>query len=886
MVGPFAKRPAVDDLDGGKKRAQIIAAPVGSVDLKKALGVGGTGEAFAVSTARLVNPLAFEGYLLLSGDDGIEVEVDGEKLLAVDEGHPPLDDVEVVPLKLSAGQHRLRVWLHQRGGPWEHRLRLVGKDLLAARGLSYGLPQGTDADDLARRLVSLKLERKPTALGWEPVLHVRADNGVPRATDTALTLVGTAGGQPAGGLFRLQPGGLPVPPNEPANHLDVFLPTFHGEGASALEAGAWTLEATLVGKTQKFLSIARAEVRLALAKIVAARHALAAEPSITRDPVAAEATLDYLASRLASYASGDDRDGEAQADDARRAGEFADALARKEDPFETLRGGIRVAHRSSLDGQPSPFALYLPKGAPLGKGADRPTEKLPLVIALHGLNGKPMNMLRWVFGRDEDGRDGEWEDRHPGVFPAFPAIVIAPMAHFNTGFRDVAEVDVVQIIAWAKKNYPVDEARVSITGPSMGGIGSGGIGLRHAELFSAAAPLCGYHTYFLRNDMRPEPKLSWETAVAEHRSNYRWAENGLYLPMTIVHGKKDTPVANSGLLIERYERLGYRMIHEHPDEGHHVWPLFYDDLKGLRWLTSHKRPKSPPKIVWKTDAHRYDGGDWLRVTKLEKVLSFGEVTATAKREGEGSTIDIKTSGLRGLHLERDGENVADVVTVKIAGKTLRFDKAEAVDLRRVGGEEWEKGAFDLTGQKRKGAEGPIRDVLHDPLIFVVGTADPALTEANRLVAKQLARLRNGVIIDYPIVDDVDLDAARAAGASLVLVGGPASNRWTAKADAGLPIHVRPNEVRVGEKRFEGADLGALFVFPSPFAPKDTPRSIIVAAGASLGATLRIPAVPELVPDWVVFDRGILPAKGQQLSTPGKYVALGMFDESWKLAPLP
>jgi hypothetical protein len=388
--------------------------------------------------------------------------------------------------------------------------------------------------------------------------------------------------------------------------------------------------------------------------------------------------------------------------------------------------------------------------------------------------------------------------------------------------------------------------------------------------------------------MRPTPKSVWETAVAEHRSNYRWAENGLSLPMTIVHGKKDTPVANSDLLIERYERLGYRMIHEHPDEGHHVWPLFYDDLKGLRWLTSHKRPASPTKIVWKTDAHRYDGSGWLHVTKLDKVLSFGEVTATAKREANGSTIDLKATGVKGLHLDRDGQSVADVVTVQIAGKTLRFEPVEPLDLRRNAANEWEKGAFDLTGQKRKGAEGPLRDVLHDPLIFVVGTADPALTEANRIAAKALAKLRNGVQIDYPIVDDVALDDARAATHSLVLLGGAGSNRWTAKLEAAqpTPLRVSPGKVVVGAKTYEGEQLGAMFVRPSPFASKDAPRSVIIAAGASASATLHLIAVPELVPDWVVFDRGVLPAKGQQLVTPGSYVAAGMFDEGWNLATAP
>jgi hypothetical protein len=884
--GPFVRRPSssADDGEVAKKRDTLVLSARGSVDLKKALGVGSKGDAYALLHGTLVVDRPFTGYLLLSGDDGVSVSVDGDTLLDVDVAHPPLDDLEAVKVGLAAGSHAVRVVLHQAGGPWEFRLRLVDAELRPARGVAWAVPTTLTAEALGERLTHLTLDRQPLSdgSGWAPRLLVQTENGFPLDFHGKLTVEATSQDAAHTPLFRIAAGGKNQRRGEPGPRFEVSLPTFLGDDAAALEAAPWSLRATWGSRRQDFVSVARADVRQALGRLHTAQAALASNPSKSLDRESLAATLTYLSTRLTEYASGDDRDGPAQDDEARRAIAFAEAVVRGDDPFHTQRGGVRVAYRSVLDGKPSPFGLFVPKDKQLD-GADAP--KLPLVIALHGLNGKPMNMLRWAFGRDEDGRNGEWEDRHPGVFPEFPAIVIAPMAHFNTGFRDVAETDVLELVAWAKRHFPIDENRVSITGPSMGGIGSGGIGLRRADLFSAAAPLCGYHTYFLRNDMRPEPKTPWERAIGEHRSNYRWAENGLYLPLYIVHGKKDTPVQNSGVLIDRYEKLGYSVIHEHPDEGHHVWPLFYDDRKGLRWLTSHKRPESPHKVVWKTDAQRYDGAAWLRVTKLEHTLSFGEVTATAKTENGGTTVDVETSGLLGLRLDRDGASVAGPVNVKIGGATLAFAAEEPVQLRRsAGSAAWEKGAFDLAGHKRKGAEGPIRDVLHDPLVFVVGTQDPELTEAHRLVAKAMASVRRGVIIDYPIVDDTALDPTVAASSSLVLIGGPRANSWTAKADAKLPIHVAPGSVVVGKKSMENAALSAVFVFASPFAGPAQPRSIVVAAGASLEATLRLPALPELVPDWVIFDRDVLPAAGAQLLTPGKYVAAGMFDEAWGLSP--
>lgn len=891
--GPFVKSPSLssDDAEVAKKRDTIVTAARGRVDLKKELGVGAKGDAYALLHGELVVDQAFEGYLLLSGDDGVRASVDGQMLLEADVPHAVLDDIELVKLDLAPGRHPVRLGLHQAGGPWEFRMRVVDHNLRAARGVTWSLPTTMAPDMLGERLLRLHLDRHPLedGTGWAPVLEVRADNGLPVDFSGAVRITASSQDPNRTALFELAAGTLGQRAGTPVPRLAITLPAFVGEEAALLEAAPWRLRADVAQRHEDFVSISRPSVRVALERIHRALQSLevGARPPATKpiDRESIDATLRYLSSRLTEYASGDDRDGPAQDDEAQRATALADAVLSGEDPFHTQRGGVRVAYRSVLDGKPSPFGLYVPKDKQLD-GPDAP--KLPLVIALHGLNGKPMNMLRWAFGRDEDGRNGEWEDRHPGVFPDFPAIVIAPMAHFNTGFRDVAETDVLELIAWAKRHFPIDDDRVSITGPSMGGIGSGGIGLRRADLFAAAAPLCGYHTYFLRNDMRPEPKLPWERAIAEHRSNYRWAENGLHLPLYIVHGKKDTPVQNSGVLIDRYERLGYSVIHEHPDEGHHVWPLFYDDRKGLRWLTSHKRPSSPTTIVWKTDAHRYDGDAWLHVTKLEHTLAFGEVKATVKKGASGNgvaiAIAIEATGVLGLRIDRDGQSVAGAINVAIGGATLAFGADEPVALRRGAAGVWEKGAYPLAGQKRKGAEGPIRDVLHDPLVFVVGTRDPALTEAHRIVARAMAAVRRGVEIDYPIVDDVALDASVAATSSLVLIGGPESNAWTAKADPKLPIHVAPGKVSVGAKVLGDPALSAVFVFDSPFARPEQPRSIVVAAGASLEATLRLPGLPELVPDWVVFDRGALPGAGAQLLTPGKYVAAGMFDESWALSP--
>ena len=136
-------------------------------------------------------------------------------------------------------------------------------------------------------------------------------------------------------------------------------------------------------------------------------------------------------------------------------------------------------------------------------------------------------------------------------------------AHGNAMYRDLGEDDVMRVVEWAVANLPIDRQKITITGPSMGGIGAAAIPLRFPGTFVATAPLCGYHSYFVRRDTAGRPVRPWERLIAEERSNVSWAYNGMKLPMWIVHGTKDLPETNSGVLIDRYKALGYPLTAVH-----------------------------------------------------------------------------------------------------------------------------------------------------------------------------------------------------------------------------------------------------------------------------------------------------------------------------------
>ena len=112
------------DPDPCSRRTTVEIARSGVVDLKERLAP--RGEALAYATFTLRTERDFRGFLLLSVDDGVRVSVDGKVIHSRDEGRPPRDDDDAVPLSLSAGRHVVSLELHQHDGPWQVAARIVG----------------------------------------------------------------------------------------------------------------------------------------------------------------------------------------------------------------------------------------------------------------------------------------------------------------------------------------------------------------------------------------------------------------------------------------------------------------------------------------------------------------------------------------------------------------------------------------------------------------------------------------------------------------------------------------------------------------------------------------------------------------------------------------
>ena len=914
LAGPFrAGKPALENVPAGIDEATIapsLGAPIGAereigsqkkraraqwtlassnegaIDVKAALEPGSELIAYAAGVLHIEK--AGKHLLLLGIDDGVRVIVDGKVVLTRDDARSVREDDDVIPLDLGAGDHTIVLKLHQRDGAWAFRARITDPWLAPPAGAYLRLP-GTSADDartLASKMAWVSVDRGFDALldppRYRPKLTVKFSEGGPRGVPVpVIAKLLRASGEAGDPLFDIQAGGVPVT-SASAGELVVALPPV------APWNGVATLETTVAGRVVRSPFPARpaSEQAIARAERALAKVREASSPRPAAAPNLAEGSLDsvrYLTRRLTQLVARGDGDTDAQADDARDLDRYAAALEKGTDPFEGKTGPMRRALRSPIDGDFSELGVYVP---PWYKPTA--TRTWPLIVGLHGMNGYSMGVLRWMFGGDDPKKDQSWEDRHVGKLPDADAIIITPFGHGNSLYRELGETDVMHATEWAMRTFKVDPSRVTITGMSMGGIGSAWMPLHRPHVFAGAEPLCGYHSYLIRGDVAGRASRPWERFLAEERSNVMWAENGEHLPLFIVHGTQDLPEENSGVLIDRYEKLHFSVKHEHPEAGHNVWQQTYEELKGLKWLMNRKVDLHPTHVRFKTSRTRWATSAWVTVDELAAESGWGEVDARAKPKQH--TVTASTSGISQLTLARDGIAIDDAATVvTIDNQKVPFDEGEAIVLAREG-TTWKKTAATkaplASPRKQRNVTGPLRDVFYEPILFVYGAGDEA--RANEQVARSFAKIRYGVSVNYPVLSDAEFFAKNeplANDRALFLVGrtnkvlAALKSQAPAGSASASPITIDDGKVTLGSERLTGKELGAAFIRPNPAR---TDRYVVVVAGADVAGTLRAMSLPDLIPDFVVWDEGLAPSRGQVLLGAGALRAGGFFTKDWSL----
>ncbi len=233
-------------------------------------------------------------------------------------------------------------------------------------------------------------------------------------------------------------------------------------------------------------------------------------------------------------------------EDARRADDalldrLRDAALRGDD-----RGG-GVLHADNDRDARGGFSLYVPEA---WDGTPR-----PLIVALHGGHGHGRDFL-WTWLREARTRE---------------MLLLSPTSRERTwsimGDADVDADRLREVVASVGERYPVDGARVLLTGMSDGATYALLCGLREGMPFTHVAQACGV--------LHPALLAGGDLARAAGR------------PFYLVHGTLDWmfPVYTAQMAREALESVGARLVYRELPDLSHTYPRD-ENVRILDWLVA------------------------------------------------------------------------------------------------------------------------------------------------------------------------------------------------------------------------------------------------------------------------------------------------------------
>jgi predicted peptidase len=254
-----------------------------------------------------------------------------------------------------------------------------------------------------------------------------------------------------------------------------------------------------------------------------------------------------------------------------------------------------LAETLTQGGQTYRYVVYVPRNYDA-------TRQWPLILFLHGAG--------------ECGTDG-W--KHVGVglgaaivanAAAWPFIVVLPQKPELVNAWEEYDEPLMAMVAKARKDYNVDGNRLYLTGLSQGGHGTWILGARHADMWAAIAPICGYAGL---PDSDPAQKLetaypaitdpglrallsrSWPNGTNIHPATVdEMARDLKDMPLWAFHGEADqtVPVQESKRLVAAVKAAGGDpKITTYPGVDHNSWDRAYRTEHLGDWFLSHTKGK-------------------------------------------------------------------------------------------------------------------------------------------------------------------------------------------------------------------------------------------------------------------------------------------------------
>ncbi len=788
----------------------VQAGRKGAVDLTKVFGEGERRVAYLFTW--LDSPEDQTISFFFASDDGGQVWVNGERVHVawVPGGRGVRFRDETFRAKLKRGRNRMLVKIEQNGSGWATAIEALPRKVAPAL-LAPSLQLRPRIQLLERETGKWNV-RLTADLNHDTSLFPQLQQRV-RVIDTALQVVFDQRlGAGAEAVIAVEPG---------AYHLVA-----QSEAPNAMTgAAAWIA----------------AEDPMAYAREAALR---AHQRSHIVEDEAIGGWFMYLAEKL-ERALADPRDPSAElALQAYRVMRWSAALDADPQAFLQQRGSIEWAYRSRVDGSGQPFTLRIPQDY-------TPEREWPLIVQLHGAGGT----------------HGErWGDLHRK-----PTFELQVNGRGRTGgYLGLSEVDVLEALDYVRRHWRIAPGQIHLTGGSMGGYGTFGLGSRYPDRWASAVPWAG---------------------SAEHLPT----ENMIHLPVYALHSDDDrvVPISGARAGVQWLNRAGgTAILAETTGLGHQFGRWAEGRTNMQRWRDGRTRtdPRTVRRTLYTATDESARGAYWSWVEEWGSRGAPARIHARFDRDN-GLHLDVTNARIVRLALDASPADRTRPLEVSVNGHPaarLEPPLPEEVfvlleETPRVVHEAPERPKFRLH------FPGGVAALYHgEPLLLVYGTTgDDATTRQLRMLAEVISRWSRFTAAGdlspemmygaLPVKPDHAVTTEDLARSNLILLGGEAENVLVARWAKDLPVRIDAATGRVVSNDgqswvWRGRGLGLLHYNP------EHPQRLMYWLTANdpalyepASALVTLNASRDVAPDFVLAEHDRL-------------VAARRFDSRWQWEP--
>jgi dienelactone hydrolase len=521
-------------------------------------------------------------------------------------------------------------------------------------------------------------------------------------------------------------------------------------------------------------------------------------------------------------------------------------------------GVVIRAYRSRVDGSAQPYIAYVP-------ASYTRSNPVRMDVFLHGTN---RGMVEVDFMSHTEIRYGGMK-----VAPT-DFIQLELLGRTNNAYRWGGETDVLEAVEAAKKNYAIDDNRVTLRGFSMGGSGTWHLGLQHPDHWAAIEPGAGFNDTIRYAHL---PNLPAHQLKALHIYDARdYSLNSFQLPTAAYTGEDDGQIQNLDNARKELENSGFTFQQDGLNLTTNDLPMvmLVGPKTGHRWEPESKKRadvfidaaakkgrQEPDHIRFVTYTTRYNRCFWVTVDGLD--------------EHYKRAIQVKTTNVSTLLLKTGGAK-----KISIDGHDFNSGGRDEVQLQKRAGA-WKEG-IEPSLRKRHGLQGPIDDAFLDSFLCVRPTGQANHDMAGRYAQETL----DAFLDDYAkyfrgqvrVKDDIAVTPADIAAHHLVVFGDPQSNQILARVLDKLPVRWDANQITLGSRTYASANHTIAMVYPNPLEPR---RYLVCNSGHSFRRAEMAATNASLFPR--LGDYAVLQLRqpiGTQVET--EVLTAGFFDEEWKL----